>query len=101
MSYAEGAGMISKADYYDSVVITLTHFTTSAKIGMVCNYTNVAIESQYECTLTDFLYNVPTNSKNDDQTKYSVNSNKYTKEIALSGLFNTSSNWTCRLFLRL
>lgn len=55
MSYAEGAGMISKADYYDSVVITLTHFTTSAKIGMVCNYTNVAIESQYECTLTGLM----------------------------------------------
>lgn len=101
MSYAEVAGIISKADDYDSVVITLTHFTTSTKIGMVYNYTNVAIERQYECTLTDFLYNVPKNSKNDDQTKYSVNSNKYIKEIALSGLFNTSSNLTCRLLLRL
>lgn len=43
MRYAEVARMISKADDYDSVAITLTHFATPTKMGMVHKYTNMAI----------------------------------------------------------
>lgn len=44
-------------------------------------------------------YRFPMNSESDDHIKYSVNSNKYIKEIALSGLFDTFSNLACRLLL--
>lgn len=51
--------------------------------------------------LTEFTDNAHINSHNNDYIKYSVNSNKFIKEIALSGLFDAFSSLTCSLLFRI
>lgn len=51
--------------------------------------------------LTEFTDNTHINSHHNDYIKYSVNSNKLIKELALSGLSDAFSSLTCSLLFRI